>query len=224
MTDERPNHADQRFVERLRAAREIPTELDEVAKETYDANRDKVVGCVIGAFSKKKEGKRSPGPLEARGLFHDSFVIFYKNTMNKPEFRLTASLSTYLCQICKNQWSYWNSQSVSEKLKLQEEALRLDAELKAERSKSPDFEPTPGTEAEEQFQRIERMKAALKQLDKACSDLLRLFFYDRMNGVKVAEKMQIQYYTAQKRRQRCLLRLKDVFGTAPGSGEMEVGV
>ena len=130
---------------------------------------------------------------QAQDVFQDGIIALFEN-VQKPGFKLSASLKTYLYSICRNVWFK----------RLRDR--KPDARIK-------DFEQAVGVELEPTPDPTERqlaiMNACLQKLGDQCQKLLTMFYYARMSMEAIAAELG---YTnagnAKNQKYKCLQRLR----------------
>lgn len=130
-------------------------------------------------------------PEDAQDLLQEAIIIFYEKVMQK-ELALTASVTTYLMSICKNQWR-----------REQEKRHRWE-KLVAEKTDLPE-EQIP---AEPELQGLELINF-VTQLSNKCRDILLAFYYYGQPLPAIAEQHHyrtVRSATVQKF--KCLERLR----------------
>ena len=75
-------------------------------RHSFIADREKTLAQIYARaypmvlhYVKQHNGQ----PEDAQDLLQEAIIVFYEKVMQE-EFRLTASVTTYLMAICKNQW------------------------------------------------------------------------------------------------------------------------
>ena len=108
---------------------------------------------------------------QAQDVFQDGIIALFEN-VQKPGFKLSASLKTYLYSICRNLWF--------KKLR----SRKSDAKLS-------DFEQPVDVAVSEEPDASDRqlaiMNACLEKLGDPCRKLLTLFYYARLSMEAIAE-------------------------------------
>lgn len=140
----------------------------------------------------------SGSDTDAQDLFQESVISLYEMSL-KPDFKLSAKLSTLLYSIARNKW------------------------LKLLRDNKPkvninDYESHIAIDEEHhpslQEGALSRMAGALKQLGQPCYDILVWFYYHKKSMQEIAqEKGYSGQAHAKAQKYKCLQRLKKMAST-----------
>lgn len=130
-------------------------------------------------------------PEDAQDVLQEAIIIFYEKVMQE-QFKLTASVTTYLMGICKNQWRQeLEKQQRRKNLKVEDSNLTEDPALSE--TQIPGLELVPFVE----------------QLGSKCRDILVSFYYSGQSMALIAALNQyrtVRSATVQKF--KCLERLR----------------
>ena len=130
-------------------------------------------------------------PEDAQDLLQEAIIVFYEKTVGG-KLTLTASVSTYLMGICKNQWH-------QELEKRRRKQKQLPTDLMPLREETP-------AEPDNQSQNLLEFVA---QLGKKCQDILVAFYYFGHNMPRIAQQHQYRnVHTATVQKFKCLERLR----------------
>jgi RNA polymerase sigma factor (sigma-70 family) len=133
--------------------------------------------------------KNSGSEVEAQDVFQDALVLFWEK-VQKPDFTLTAKITTFLYSICQNLWR-------KELAKKQ----RLSFEEKDE-AISEDWERT---------ERIRAIQACIGKLGESCRKILQLYYFDNLSMQDIAEKLGLANAdTAKSKKYKCKKELDDL--------------
>lgn len=131
---------------------------------------------------------------EAQDIFQESLIIFYKKA-KKEEFKLTASISTYLYSVARFLWK-------DELLKKQKRS-NIDYEIKLS---SKEEELSDVIENESRFKLIEQV---LESIGEKCLKILQLFYYSGLSMKEIARKVDLRSEkVAKNQKYKCLERAK----------------
>lgn len=144
----------------------------------------------IKFFVKRNSGNEA----DAEDLLQDGMIVLYAKIREK-NFKLTASIDTYLFAICKNLWF--------KKLRDQNYEVSLD-ELN-----SNDFKDSIDHSTEKEISYKERLKILLTRITKHCNKLIHDMFYRE----KSVNQVQKEYgysspHNAQNQKYKCVEQLK----------------
>jgi RNA polymerase sigma factor (sigma-70 family) len=132
---------------------------------------------------------------DAKDIFQESVIIFYQKA-EKPDFQLTASISTFLYSVCRNLWL---------------KQYRNKANL---REQGWDQQPEPGHHEADQWLDESPDAAAvadqmLTVLGDPCLSILKAYYYQRLSMRAIAEKLGLgSEGNAKTRKFKCLERAK----------------
>lgn len=127
---------------------------------------------------------------EARDIFQESLLIFYKN-VQKPDFKLTSALSTYLFAICKYLW----------KDELKKKNRVVSFEVKDAPDELVDHE---SNELKDQW-----LDKTLNALGGKCLEILKLFYYEKFSMEQIAEKLGYKNVdTVKTQKYKCIEQAK----------------
>ena len=127
---------------------------------------------------------------EARDVFQESLLVFYKN-VQKPDFKLTSALSTYLFAICKYLWK--------DELKKKNRIVSFEAK------------DTPDEVLDHAVEELKDkwLDKALNALGGKCLEILKLFYYEKFSMEKIAEKLGYKNVdTVKTQKYKCIEQAK----------------
>jgi len=127
---------------------------------------------------------------EARDIFQESLLIFYKNAQ-KPEFKLTSALSTYLFAISKYLWK--------------------DELKKKNRIASFDVKDAPEEVLDYAVEELKDkwLDKTLNALGGRCLEILKLFYYEKFSMEQIAEKLGYKNVdTVKTQKYKCIEQAK----------------
>lgn len=128
---------------------------------------------------------------EAKDIFQESLIIFYKNAM-KPEFKLTATVSTYLFSVSKYLWK--------DELKKKNRIVHFEVERPEEIFHS--------SYSEEQFGWMDKI---IRSLGEKCMEILELFYYKKQSMEDIAQQLGYKNVdTAKTQKYKCMERAKNM--------------
>jgi RNA polymerase sigma factor (sigma-70 family) len=144
--------------------------------------------------------------VQAQDVLQDSLVILYQKSRD-PEFCLTAAIGTYLFAISKRLWykkfksKYYHFEKQTDFAEEQIEILDANAQ---------------NQENIAEFLKKEKdyllLNKALDELGIPCSDVIKLFYIDKLSMAELAEKLNYaNVETAKVQKYKCLSRLKKIF-------------
>jgi len=144
---------------------------------------------MISTFIKKNNGTED----DAQDIFQEILMIFIKN-VRKPDFELTAKISTYLYSIARNLWlkRIRKSKNIVE-LKDYEGFEELE-----------DFGEEEINQKKEREKKHELIARVLKQLKEDCRKLILDFYYNKKALNVIAEEMGYTYAFAKVKKNRCM--------------------
>ena len=146
----------------------------------------------VSHFIRKHGGNQD----DARDMFQESLLIFYRNVQKK-EFELTSSVNTYLFSVAKYLWK--------DELKKKNRTVPLEMQLQ----ETPAHLPYTGQEE----RKIGLMDKVLSQLGEKCSEILRLFYYEKKAMEEIASRLQYKNVdTAKTQKYKCMERAKLMAG------------
>ena len=126
--------------------------------------------------------KNSGTEEEARDIFQDALIVFWKKVIAK-ELVLTSKISTYLYSICQNLWR-----------KELEKKKRYSSEEK-------DIAETPNVDRKEQVEIVNRV---ISNLGDTCKKVLMYYYFDGLSMQDIADKMGFANSdTAKTKKYKC---------------------
>lgn len=133
--------------------------------------------------------KNNGSEAEAQDVFQDALILFWEKAQ-KPDFVLTAKITTFLYSICQNLWR----KELSKKQKISfEEKDKIVIE---------DWE---------QQERIKAMQACINKLDEMCRKILQFYYFDNLSMQDIAEKLGLANAdTAKSKKYKCKKKLDDL--------------
>jgi RNA polymerase sigma factor (sigma-70 family) len=133
---------------------------------------------------------------EARDIFQDGIVVLYEKSL-QPDFRLTASIGTFLYSVCRNLWR--------NKLNRQKSRETLQ-EIFPEQPEEEDIMN------EETTERQHILRQLFQKIGEGCRNILMKKFYEKRKDKEIAEELNLSgsdYVKTQ--RYRCLKQLKKLY-------------
>ena len=170
----------------------------EILRELKNGNED----CLkhLYAHLKMVESwvtRNSGGEEDARDLFQDAMVVFYKNFMSE-KYQHKGKISTYLFEICKRNWlNHLNRRAKFEKRGGDINGMEVGEEV---------FE----VELSNRGPTLQKyLENALHQLGEPCRSLLErvVFLKEKMEALAV-EFGYADAHSARQQRLRCMKRLR----------------
>ena len=139
-------------------------------------------------FIKKYGGNED----EARDVFQEALLVFYKNAL-KPDFKLTSALGTYLFAISKYLWK--------DELKKKNRIASFDVK------DAPD-EVIDFREQEEQYRRLDEV---ILSLGEKCREILNRFYYRRQSMEEIANQLDYKSVDSVKtQKYKCIERARQM--------------
>ena len=128
---------------------------------------------------------------DARDVFQESLIVLYKNVQKK-EFKLSASLNTYLYSVSKYMWK--------DLLKKKNREVTFTVQDVA----TDDLNELQNEEV--QWAWLDKILASLGE---KCSEILRLFYYGKLSMDEIAKKLDYRNVdTAKTQKYKCLERAR----------------
>jgi RNA polymerase sigma factor (sigma-70 family) len=135
-------------------------------------------------------------PEDAQDLLQEAIILFYEKVVQE-QLTLTASVSTYLMGICKNQWR----QDLEKRHRQQNRLLEIIKQQWEEPTSEPD-------------KPAQNLIHFVAQLGKKCQDILVAFYYWGQAMPRIAEQHQYRnVHTATVQKFKCLERLRKSLAT-----------
>ncbi len=132
---------------------------------------------------------------DARDIFQDSLIIFYKK-IKSGDLLLSCTIKTYIYSICKNKWMDILRGNKNHSRLLENEYRHLNE----------------GIISYDHLEGVERKKIISELLDligKDCKKVLYYFYYERLPMKDIAKKMGFSSEQSSKNKKlKCLKRLK----------------
>lgn len=139
--------------------------------------------------------KNSGSKQDAEDLYQEALIILFRKVKEK-DFQLTSSLSTFLVGICRLQW-------MSELRKRSKSSGDFESDL----SEAQAEEFSSFIEEETKFKTAEK---ALLEIGEKCRDLLRLFYFEKLDFKTIASKIGLSNEKVAKvQKYRCLEKARE---------------
>jgi len=140
--------------------------------------------------------KNSGTEEDAKDLFQNALVIFYKN-VQKPDFELTAKISSYLYSICDKNWKKIltrdKNRNHSNLENVDQGSEEMDIELKNEDRPSL----------------AQYIRNVLQQIGEPCYSIILLHEFDKVDMNTIKERMgYANAHTARQQKYKCIQKLK----------------
>ena len=133
--------------------------------------------------------KNSGNEVEAQDIFQDALILFWEKAQ-KPDFVLTAKITTFLYSICQNLWRKELSKKQRISFEEKDEAVVEDWE---------------------QNERIQAMQACINKLGETCKKILQLYYFDNLSMQDIAERLGLANAdTAKSKKYKCKKELDDL--------------
>jgi len=135
-------------------------------------------------------------PEDVPEVFNEVLLILHKNA-NKPDFKLTAALKTFLYSIARKIWL----------AKLRKTRNNKETELNETHESIPvenDFYQT--IELNDQQETVKKL---LNKLGDDCKTIIHLYYFLKWRMKEIAEHLEIQESAAKNRKSRCLKKLRN---------------
>lgn len=138
--------------------------------------------------------KNSGSKQDAEDVYQEALIILFRK-VKQPDFTLTSSLSTFLIGICRLHW-------MSELRKRNKSA---DFSLELSDADAESFSSL--MEEESKFKIAEK---ALLEIGEKCRDLLRLFYFEKLDFKVIASKIGLSNEkVAKNQKYRCLEKARE---------------
>ena len=129
---------------------------------------------------------------EAKDIYQEALIVFWQKAV-KGDLVLTSKISTFIYSICLNLWR-----------------KELDRKGKLSREEK-DGVDTMDYEAEE---RSVLIRECIEELGETCKKILTYYYFDGMNMVEIAEKLNFANTdTAKTKKYKCKKRLDQLIKT-----------
>lgn len=164
---------------------------DQILLQLRNGKQKDAIAELYKSFPSVRHFIRSNGGNddEAKDIFQDALIIFYKNAM-KPEFKLTASISTYLFSVSKYLWK--------DELKKKNRIVQFEVDKPEELSLPQNSE-----------EKCQRMDKILHSLGEKCMEILQLFYYKKQSMDEIAQQLGYKNVdTAKTQKYKCIERAK----------------
>jgi RNA polymerase sigma factor (sigma-70 family) len=134
---------------------------------------------------------------DAEDIYQEALIVLIKKIQNH-NFQLSCSINTYLYSVSKNLWA--------DALKKKQRSFDVDIEKFDFSFSHEDFEII---ETESQFRLAEQ---AINQLGEVCKQLLNLFYFEKLDYITIAKRLQFSSdKVAKNQKYRCIEKAKDYF-------------
>lgn len=130
---------------------------------------------------------------EARDVFQESLFVLYRNTQ-KPDFKLTASVNTYLYSICKFMWK--------------DELIKKNRQVTYEIKDVPQDDIVDYFEFEKQTNWLNEV---INSLGQKCIQILQLYYYHKNSMEQIASLLDYKNTnTVKTQKYKCIERAKQI--------------
>lgn len=144
--------------------------------------------------------KNSGSKQDAEDIYQEALIILFRK-VKENDFKLTSSLATFLYSISRFQW-------MNELRKRKKESTDDAPEISEdEANRISNY-----IEEEAQFKKAE---AALLTLGEKCRELLRLFYFEKLDFATIAGKIGLSNEkVAKNQKYRCLEKARENYSTS----------
>ncbi|HTF04666.1 MAG TPA: sigma-70 family RNA polymerase sigma factor [Bacteroidia bacterium] len=139
--------------------------------------------------------KNSGSKQDAEDIYQESLIILFRK-VKESDFVLTSALSTFLIGICRLQW--------------------MNELRKRNKSATESLGEIPVDEAErfaaylDEESKFKQAEKALSELGEKCRDILRLFYFDKLDFKTIASKVGLSNErVAKNQKYRCLEKARE---------------
>lgn len=140
--------------------------------------------------------------VDAVDIYQDATIVLYEK-MKRGNFKLTASIQTYLNQICYNQFLARNKSSYNKKTVLTDE---IDENIN-------DWFEEYSSSKNEKIEIILRELDKLKKENDICYERMRAFYYHKLTTADIAEKFGLKdSNSAKEQLSKCRKKIKNKIG------------
>lgn len=136
---------------------------------------------------------------DARELFQETLIAFFKKIRNDNQFNLSVEIGTYLYAIARNLWL-----TELKKTQYNKEVQIIDIQTFAEHIPAIDLSEEQQI-LEEKYEKIKTLLNAMKQ---DCQDIINAAFYERLSGTAIAKKLGYTEDFVKVKKFRCLEELR----------------
>lgn len=131
---------------------------------------------------------------DAKDLFQESLLIFYKNILN-PDFQLTSTAHTYLFSICKYLWKA--------------ELKKMNRSIPLEQYHISDLIQEQVINHEEEEKKVVKLDEILNSLGDVCKKILEEYYYNKTSMIDIAKKFGYKNVNSAKtQKYKCIERAK----------------
>jgi RNA polymerase sigma factor (sigma-70 family) len=160
----------------------------------YNSYKQEFVSFLQGKFSMSRD--------EAFEIFQQAMVTFYENVINNKLNELTSSLKTYVFAIGKNK--------ALEALRRRNKIVPLEFNTGDEDDIK--FELFDETGDDDTESRYASMSSSLEQLGKPCSDIVVLFYFQKLSLVEIKDRFNYKSEESIKSQKfKCMERLRKIY-------------
>jgi RNA polymerase sigma factor (sigma-70 family) len=197
MNSKEETHSDQKYIEGLRL------KDGKVVQEIYDRFFHRVERYVSA-----NSGKES----DARDIFQEALVAVFQKAQEKT-FHLSCPFEAYLLAVCRNLWLNELKKRGRERVTNQDYSLYQD-EIEVD---------ALGEETALEHDRDRFFRRKFESLGPACQKVLRLS-WGGLSMQETAEKMEVTYGYARKKKSECLERLAQLIRQDPDYEHLKKGI
>jgi RNA polymerase sigma factor (sigma-70 family) len=138
--------------------------------------------------------KNNGSEEDAQEIYQEAMLVVYEK-LQKPDFKLSCSLKTYIYSVCRNMWMY---------------QLRKNEQNQTRFSDFEQFIPVEEAIAGENPEYEAMLGEVMNLIDDKCKQLLELFYYHGFSLEIIAEKLGYNNgNTAKSKKNKCMDKARD---------------
>lgn len=138
--------------------------------------------------------KNNGSDEDAQEIYQEAMLVVY-DKLQKPDFKLSCSLKTYIYSVCRNMWMYQLRKTEQNQARFSdfEQFIPVEEDIAGE---NPEYEAILGE--------------VMNLIDDKCRQLLELFYYHSLSLEIIAEKLGYNNSnTAKSKKNKCMDKARE---------------
>jgi RNA polymerase sigma factor (sigma-70 family) len=139
--------------------------------------------------------KNSGSEEDAQEIYQEAMLVVYEK-LQKPDFKLSCSLKTYMYSVCRNMWMYQLRKIEQKQTRFSDFEQFIPVDEILTDGENPEYESILGE--------------VMLLIDDKCRQLLELFYYHNLSLEIIAERLGYNNSnTAKSKKNKCMDKARD---------------
>jgi RNA polymerase sigma factor (sigma-70 family) len=139
--------------------------------------------------------KNSGSEEDAQEIYQEAMLVVYEK-LQKPDFKLSCSLKTYMYSVCRNMWMYQLRKIEQKQTRFSDFEQFIPVDEILTEGENPEYESILGE--------------VMLLIDDKCRQLLELFYYHNLSLEIIAERLGYNNSnTAKSKKNKCMDKARD---------------